>query len=539
MTRQRSFVRTSKRELSSSILGKRRAFVAFWVGSFSVTAGVLLHLPMFLMARDMGYRLNGMPMDNGMLGGMGLIVFGVALAAYGLLPERVYGTSGAPVVRVVPAHETPLATAHWRLMAVLVIALVVDIMKPASLGFVVPGMREEYAVSVAFVAWLPFSALLGTFVGSVIWGILADTYGRRAAILLSSIMFVGTSICGAMPSLAWNVGMCFLMGAAAGGLLPVAYALLAETMPLRHRGWSLVLVGGLGAAGGYLASSASSALLQPVFGWRIMWFLNMPTGLLLIALSGLIPESAKFLLQTGRLEEAKTILREFGSRLEPAEPALSLASGSGPAGTDFHTKTAILSVAGLTWSVINFGILLWLPADLVAKGYSIGLASALLSQSAVIAVPAVLVAALLYSRWSTKGSLIVMMAVSASGLFGLIVLEAPIAGLGPGPILPVTLLILGSNGMLAVLLPYTAELFPVRVRGRATGWVAGCTKFGGLIAQGLGLLALVPSLGLSAGVVVGMLMVSIILIGRFGEETRGRDLRALDRPAEEALDLAG
>ena len=69
-------------------------------------------------------------------------------------------------------------------------------------------------------------------------------------------MFVGTAICGAMPSLAWNVGMCFMMGAAAGGMLPVTYALLAEMMPSEHRGWSLVLVGGLGAVGGYFAASA-------------------------------------------------------------------------------------------------------------------------------------------------------------------------------------------------------------------------------------------------------------------------------------------
>ncbi len=51
------------------------------------------------------------------------------------------------------------------------------------------------------------------------------------------------------------------MGAGAGGMLPVTYTLLAETMPSRHRGWALVLVGGLGAVGGYFAASALSALL--------------------------------------------------------------------------------------------------------------------------------------------------------------------------------------------------------------------------------------------------------------------------------------
>ncbi|RYD19320.1 MAG: MFS transporter, partial [Lysobacteraceae bacterium] len=59
---------------------------AFVLGCIAVTIGVALHLPMFLMARSMGYRMAGMPMDVGMLAGMALIVGGTVLAAYGLLP---------------------------------------------------------------------------------------------------------------------------------------------------------------------------------------------------------------------------------------------------------------------------------------------------------------------------------------------------------------------------------------------------------------------------------------------------------------------
>ena len=138
-------------------------------------------------------------------------------------------------------------------MSVLVIALIIDIMKPATLGFTIPGMMNEYHVTKATVSLVPFFALTGTVIGSIIWGVLADIYGRKATILLSAVMFVGTSICGAMPSLAWNVGMCFMMGAAAGGMLPVTYALLAEMMPSKHRGWAWCSSGGLGAVGGYFA----------------------------------------------------------------------------------------------------------------------------------------------------------------------------------------------------------------------------------------------------------------------------------------------
>jgi len=83
--------------------------------------------------------------------------------------------------------------------------------------------------------------------------------------------------------------MCFTMDLAAGGMLPVTYALLAEMMPSRHRGWALVLVGGLSAVGGYFAARAWSALLQPTFGWRILRLINLPAGMSLVLIGRLIP----------------------------------------------------------------------------------------------------------------------------------------------------------------------------------------------------------------------------------------------------------
>jgi putative MFS transporter len=521
---------------AKGVLSDRRGMWAFWIGCAAVVIGVLLHLPMFWMARNMGYRLVGMPMDPGMLVGMGLIVAGVVAAGYGLLPRgNPEAAAQAAHVRVTPPEDAPLTPAHWGLMFLLVIALIIDVMKPASLGFVVPGMKTEYALTKSMVALFPFSALLGTVTGSIVWGVLADLYGRRASILLSAVMFVGTSICGAMPSFWWNVFMCFLMGAAAGGMLPVTYALLAEAMPSKHRGWSLVLIGGLGAIGGYLAASGLSAVLQPTFGWRIMWFLGMPTGLILILLNGFIPESAKFLMALGRLDEAHAVLRRFGSRVVTSDDEsegdadAGLTHGHAPAppvAPAFLGKTTALSITAIAWGLVNFGLLLWLPQDLTARGYSVGALSRLLALSALIAFPTVFLCALLYSRWSTKWSLVGMIGIMAAGLALTLQLEM---GGGLNPVVPVTLLIIGSNGVLAIVLPYTAESFPIRVRGRATGWVAACSKLGGLMAQTVAVLAAVTSAGgAAAGLIMIPTLAAMALVARFGVETRGRDLRELE-----------
>ena len=518
----------------AAILADRRHFWAFAAGCVAVTIGVLLHLPMFWMGRDMGFRLADMAMDAGMLWGMALIVAGLAVAGYGLLPKRIDADSTGPTheLAITAPEDAPLGKAHWRLMVVLTVALVIDVMKPASLGFVVPGMRTEYAVSSSTVAWLPFAALCGTVAGSVLWGWLADLYGRRASILLSAVMFVGTSICGSMPSFAWNIVMCFLMGAAAGGMLPVTYALLAETMPSKQRGWALVLVGGLGAVGGYLAASALSAWLQPLFGWRVLWFLNLPTGLILIFLNAYVPESPKFLLAIGRVAEAHAVLRNFGCTVRDVGVA-AVEKTESTLATVVHLpqsyvgRTWALSIAAIAWGLINFGLLLWMPALLVAKGYSVAVSSQLLAASALIAVPTVFLAAALYGRWSSKGALVGSIALTALGLLGIVYLELA-SPARASPVLPVAVLIVGINGIIAMLLPYAAESYPLRIRGRATGWVAACTKAGGLAAQALGLFGLIPGLAWGAALTLAPVILALVLVLRYCTETRGRDLREME-----------
>jgi putative MFS transporter len=516
--------------LSASTYSGRRGLGAFILGVLAVTAGVLMHGPMFWMGRHNHFVLAGMEMGADMVAGMALIVGGLAVAAYGLLPRNVAELrSASQDIVVSPPEDAPLSRSHWILMSVLVIALVIDIMKPATLGFTLPGMMSEYRVDKATVSLFPFSALVGTVVGSVVWGIIADIYGRKASIMLSAVLFVGTSICGAMPSFAWNVGMCFMMGAAAGGMLPVTYALLAEMMPSRHRGWALVLVGGLGAVGGYFAASGLSALLQPVFGWRIMWLLNLPTGLALVLLGALIPESAKFLLARGRREEARKVMARFGSEARATRPAEAVAIAKGPTvaltGRAFIGKLSALSLAAICYGLINFGLLLWLPADMVAKGYSMELSSKLLAQSALIAFPTVFVVAWLYSAWSTKWSVVGSIAVTLAGLVGVLALELELIA---SPVLPVALLIVGTNALIAMLLPYAAESFPLRIRGRTTGTVAACTKAGGMFAQLLAILALVPPLAMVSAAILVPTLAALGLVAWFGKETRGRDLRDLD-----------
>ena len=64
-----------------------------------------------------------------------------------------------------------------------------------------------------------------------------------------------------------NIVACFFMGLGAGGLLPIAYSLLAEAIPAKRRGQIVVLIAGIGTSLGFLLASWTAHWLTPTYGW--------------------------------------------------------------------------------------------------------------------------------------------------------------------------------------------------------------------------------------------------------------------------------
>ena len=454
--------------------GERAHPAFFWLGALAVTIGVGLHLPMYIKSAAMNFHLAGMPIDTSMVIGMVLIVAGTAAGWYGLLPAAMPRASPDSIAaelaslskETVTVPDSKLNRAHWLLLFVLTLAVVIDSMKPASLGFVIPGTAAEYSLTREVVALFPFCALTGLTIGSYVWGIIADRVGRRAAILLSGIMFVGTAICGAMPSFQWNLLMCFIMGLAAGGMLPITYALLAECMPTKHRGWTLVLVGAFGLIGGWFAASGCATLFEPYFGWRIMWFLNAPTGLILILCNKFIPGIASLPAGTRPCCQARELVKRYAVQIDPrhwADAGMPQHAAADRAAElikhRFRATTATLNIAAAAWGLVNFGLLLWLPVDLRARGYSVSGSNELLFYSSLLALPTTILVAWFYSQWSTKWTLFVLTVLAAFALVGMSLLDSKIAIIRDNPLVLFSILMASINGIIAVLLPYSAEKF--------------------------------------------------------------------------------
>ncbi len=529
-------------------LGLRLAPMA-WAGIAAVVAGVVLHLPMYLGARDMGYRLAGMDVDAAMIAGMVLIVFGLVATAYGLVPRTTEGDLVASRVRVKALDDAPIRPAHVGLLLVMALAVTIDVMKPVTLAFVVPGFAEEYGLKSVLnpsggppAALLPLVGITGTVIGSFTWGWLGDRIGRRASILLAGVLFIATAVCGSMPSYELNLVMCFVMGLGVGGMLPLIFTLMAETIPARHRGWLMVLIGG-DVAGAYIITSWLSSSLVPEYTWRILWLVGLPTGLGLIALNRWIPESPRFLLAHGRDAEARAVMERYGAEVvtdEQLEAAVeervkpSFAQLFRP---PFSSLTAVVVLLGLGVGLVSFGFQLWIPSNLRELGYTEVTADRILRDSALIGFPLNFLVAWLYGFWSSRGTIVLLAGLTAAALLGFALAGDRVAE--DRTLLYVLLIvpIWGISSLTAVLAAYSSEIYPTRVRGRGTGLAAGASKAGGVLVIGVVAAALTPPT-IAGTALIGAIPMALAALAAlvFGVETRRRRLeeitaREFDRAA--------
>lgn len=522
--------------------------VAFWLGAAACTAGVVLHLPMYYDARGMGYRMSGMRPDGWMLAGMVLIGLGLAAVFYGLVPTRAGGIARAGSrLRVRALDDARLNRRHVALLLVLAIAVTIDVMKPTTLSFVAPGMAREYGLrspahpdGAISVAWLPLVGILGTVIGSLVWGSLSDRIGRRASILFAGMLFVTTSICGAMPGYSWNLLMCLLMGIGAGGMLPIAFALMAETIPARHRGWLMVLIGG-DIAGAYVITSWLAGALTPTYSWRIMWLIGLPTGLLFIALNHWIPESPRYLLARGRTREAAQIMRRYGARVEPLPPELDepepgSALEHGPRGylrlalRPFTGATAALTVLGLGLGLITFGFQQWVPTNLQHLGYTEVGSDYTIRNAALLGLPVTVLMAWMYGVWGSRKTIVSASAATAAALFGFVIAGNSLAHEHLLLSLLLVIPLSAVSSVVAVVACYAAEVYPTAVRSHGAGLAAGMTKAGGVLILALVVASkTVPSIAATALIGAVPLCVAAVCFLWIGPETKHKRLEEITR----------
>ena len=526
-----------------------RSKSAFWIGFLSVSVGVGLQLPMYIDASDIGYRLVGQHMSTTMFFGIGLVLFGLFTTLYSLIPPSSAKEDGVHNLKVRALDDAPINPTHVGLLLVMAIAITLDVMKPTILSFVVPGMAREYGLKSPVnpggtipVALLPLCGISGTVIGSFLWGWLGDKIGRRSSILMAGVTFIATSACGSMPAFWMNCVMCLVMGWGVGGMLPIMFTLMAESIPARHRGWLMVLIGG-DVAGAYIITSALASWLVPHYTWRILWLIGFPTGFMLILLNRWIPESPRYLLNQGRLKEAQEVMKRFG--------AVAIKEKMLPKVVETKVKdqfrqlfrppylgiTATVAILALGGGFVEFGFELWIPSNLQHMGFTEAGSFQLLRNAALIGFPLNFVVAWMYGFWSSKRTIIILTLLTAVSMLGFIFAGNSIVS---HHVLLYVLLIIpiwGISSVISILSAYAAEIYPTRIRSRGSGLVAGFSKFGGVLIIALVVVAIAPpSIASTALIGAIPLVLAAGAIIFFGVETRKRQLEEIT--AEQLGELA-
>ena len=152
-------------------------------------------------------------------------------------------------------------------------------------------LAKNFGVPKKDIIFTTFATLAMRPVGALIFGALADRYGRRVPLMANVIYFsVIELLCGFAPNYTFFLVMRALYGIGMGGEWGVGASLAMEAAPPRWRG---ILSGILqsGYSVGYLLAAVAARFLLPVWGWRPMFWIGALPALLALYIRAKVPES--------------------------------------------------------------------------------------------------------------------------------------------------------------------------------------------------------------------------------------------------------
>jgi len=170
-----------------------------------------------------------------------------------------------------------------RIMAGLMLSLFVAAMDATVVGTALPTIARELG-SFELYAWIVAGYLVTATTTVPIWGRLADIHGRRPILLAGVAIFVGASaLCAASPTMLWLIAFRTLQGVGAGCIQPLVFTIVGDIFPLRQRARLQGFFSSMWAVAA-IAGPALGALFVSTVGWRWIFTINVPAGIVATAL---------------------------------------------------------------------------------------------------------------------------------------------------------------------------------------------------------------------------------------------------------------
>jgi EmrB/QacA subfamily drug resistance transporter len=171
-----------------------------------------------------------------------------------------------------------------QLLLVLFIGVLMGALDIAIVGPALPAIQVYFGVSERAIAWIFAIYVLFNLVGTPLMAKLSDALGRRSIYVLDVTLFaLGSLLVASAP----NFGLLLLgravQGFGAGGIFPVASAVIGDTFPPEKRGGALGLIGAVFGLAFLVGPILGGVLLM--FDWRWLFVVNLPIALVVIAMS--------------------------------------------------------------------------------------------------------------------------------------------------------------------------------------------------------------------------------------------------------------
>lgn len=385
---------------------------------------------------------------------------------------------------------------------------------------------------------LSLSTFIGTLIGALLIGRLADMLGRRTMYMLDILMFIVFSL---MSAVSWNYEVLavsrFLLGFAIGADQALSFAIIAEFAPKKSRGklngstWILWTIGSL-------VTYMISYYLRPFLGqetWRVVFLIGIVPAVAVMIARHSLPESPRWLLSRGRHDEAKDAvnavqINQLDESHDESVPAPGVNSKTGFLALFQPPQLKRTLYITFMWTCITFntfGIGYFTPYVLKTLGYT---AERSLFGAMIVALFPLIGAVIMTLSVDTVGRRF----LAALGFGCLSVINIILALTSKELYFPliVTLLCLfqlsawiGPAGLVGVVAP---EVFPTNIRTTGIGFAAAMGRVGSIIGILLYPL-LLNSIGISNTMYVffAVSLIGFLAMLVFGVETKGKSLEEI------------
>ncbi|HZM91883.1 MAG TPA: MFS transporter [Vicinamibacterales bacterium] len=373
-------------------------------------------------------------------------------------------------------------------------------------ALVVSALLRELSITTGVAGLLGSLTLVASGIGGIVFGIIADRYGRRRALIGSVLVYsIFTAACGFAQS-TWQLGVFrFLLGLGMGGEWTSGAAMVSETWPDRHRGKAVALMQSAWAVG-YAAAALVVAVVLPRFGWRVVFMIGILPALLTLWIRRGVEESEVWLQSRARGDHRRaTIADVFRGQ--------------------FASTTALLTLLSTSTIFAYWGLNLWVPAYLSldpARG-GLGLSTALTTLLVVTMQAGTFLG---YVSFGYVGDAIgrrpafvtyILVAAFVTLLYGITTNPWILLVLGP-------IVAFFGTGFFSGFAAVTAEIYPTSIRAVAQGFTFNVGRLGSAVAPFVvGSLAQTQGFGVAFSMLAGALLVGAAT-WIWLPETRGRSV---------------